>query len=454
MASWRRCAALALGAGALGLGFGCDNAAAAASALEQAEGTLAAMHTSGLYLYDDAQRREVYAGTIATLRTAAEQGNEGQQAAAQALIGHALAGQAQIEASEATRLEQQAVHEASVARSRLNHMVIAMRAQAEAATSVASTSDQQRVEVEARTLEGERTQRTNELRAIQSEIDSLRQRVSAARAAADEHRRREAALRIELLDTEGASRADLSMRTVDAQRQADLREREAAELEAELAVLRPRAQLAETQISSLTSRIAMLGESRQRMRKRDDVVREQANSQLAAAEANVREIDAAITQLDTFRQTDLREAFEAAERTTGQAIDAMRRASTARVSSPEWCTATMITLGGLQQSLGDLHTARADGQERYAALLERLSDPALALPRASTYRQYLERVRNEVRERREAAASAFADARSSCQGAGARGDVAQRLEDVSRSLESRSPGQQQPGGASDIDDGL
>lgn len=404
----------------------CDGEDDTTNAIEQAQRTLASTHIGGAAATTEDFREQRYATVVSALRPVADSGSDAQRAAAQALLSQAQAGQADILAGRAQAMERDAMAEAATLRSAFENLVVGLRAQAAAGASGGASADQQQTATLARQVEAERAEAQSRLASLRSEIESIRRQMSAAEAAAAEARSREASLRAELLPAEGESRTDLAVRAVAAQREAAAYERERATLDSRLSVLQPEAEQVQREIDSLTTRIELLEASRGRMQSLDQTMRDRAaEDQRLASEAAERLVND-LAALDDMRESDLAGAWDSAISAYEQAIGSMRQASNAAPRTDR--TAAMISLGSLQQSLGDLHGARARGQARYASLLERLLDAEPAMPRVGMIGQYIERVRNDEAAWREAARGAYEDARASYQQSGARGEVGARID--------------------------
>lgn len=412
----------------------CDGDDGSTDAIEEAQRTLASAHIGGAAATTEDLREQRYATVVSTLRPVANTGSDAQRAAAQALLSQAQAGQADILADRAQAMEREAMADASTLRSAFENLVVGLRAQAEAGTTGGTSADQQQAATQVRQIESERAEAQSHLASLRSEIESIRQQMSAAEAAAAEARSREASLRAELLGAVGASRTDLTVRAVEAQREAAAYERERATLDSRLSVLQPEAEQVQREIDSLTRRIELLEASRERMQTLDQTMRDRAAEDLRSAAEAAEQLVNDLAALDDMRESDLASAWDSAISAYEQAIGSMRQASNAAPRADR--TDAMISLGSLQQSLAELHAARARGQARYAMLLERLLEAEPALPRASMIRQYLERVRNSEASQREAARSAYEDARTSYQQSGARGEVGERIDALVERLDA------------------
>jgi len=431
----RAACALLLAGGALLVG--CDQRDDASAAIEEGQRILAATHLAGATPTSEGFRETQYAQAVNAVRPATQQGTEVQRAAAHALLAQAQAGQAELLTERALVGERDAMREASRIRAAFEHLVVGMRAQAAAGSATSTTEDQRESASQIREVEASREEHEQRLADLRSEMDGLRRQIAAAEAAAREAQEREASLRSELLRDTQQARPELVTRAVGAQRDAAGHERERAILQARLDVLRPEAEQVQREIDSFTRRVELLNASRQRMRSLDEAMREQASEDRAAADDAARTLAQELTALDALRQSELADAYDAALDAHRQAVASMRQADGMQGDAR---TAAMITLGSLQQSLGDLYAARMRGQQRYAALLDRLLEADPPLPEAQeTIARYRQRVRDDIASLLEQARVAYEDARASYQRSGARGPLRDRLDALSERLEQTAP---------------
>lgn len=420
--AWRVAAAAGMALGAFVL-TGCDGESDATVAIRTAAIKLEAMAPAGTGPASEAARRQVYGDVAQSLSKVATAGTPSENATAQVLLAEAQSGLAQLQATEASRLESEALN--------LQRRLRAAQADwtvrsARAAASEAYDPAPEFAEIDAQVAEKQQQIQAEESRRaeVQSRIDGLRAESEAMLARASEGHANEGRLRQQSLEASAVDGARLLEEAVRVKRDADALEVEAGNLEAQAAKIEPQIGEIDLTIEKLRKQIADLAAAKADVEARAQSAREDASQSRQAAAAIAGEIDEMAAELAALRSGPIAEAHQEAARLYGAAISAARNAN------KDSRAAAQLALGKAQQSLGDVHWTRAQGLTAYANTLTALAETQPPLPRAQEFAAAAEAARAQAAEALTAAGEAYTAAHGAYGSAGAKGEAAQRVESL------------------------
>jgi hypothetical protein len=421
----RLAAALALAVAPLAA---CGDAADAERTLKTAEATLAALHST-----PGAAPPEFVVETHASIRrdlaTVLSGDAEAQRAAAQLIVGQTHAGDAELAALEAERLESQAADLLARAETLAGRLYRWRHARAEAAASFRPDDVLSEIADQIAEAQAERRELLEEQSRLDERIAELETAAEAAAQEASEHRAREANLRDEALTQEAQARAQTIERVYEAQRKADDATARESDLRARIDQLRPERREIGLQITGVERRVELLRESRQSLEDRQARTARTAQVDREQASVAARDLENVLSELHEFRRGQLAEAYERAESSFASAQTSLRSAATAGASS--------TYLGAAQLGRAQLAAARAVVSQRYARTLEELASLEPRLPFAGELESRAKAARELAERQIEAASEAYSSAASTYRRA-ASGRGAERLRALADQLEARA----------------
>lgn len=409
---------------------GCDESSPLADAISASTIKLAALSPGGSAAASEAYKARVYTDVVKALQPLAGKGTPSQNASAYVLLAQAQVGLADAEADNAAQVERDSLNTLTLVEGALrewkHHNVQAATAVYDPNPELADIDGQTR----------ERADATRAERAKKAEIDGRVSQLRAqARALAKDAagKRAEQAQLSRQASNESAVKGEETLRRAAAiGREADGLEGEAADLEAQAAVIEPQADQVQNAIDRLTSQTASLEKARTEVQQRAATAAEQVKASRDLATAAARDIEKFVGEL-----TAARAGGEGGATPYAAAVAGYQKAATTAKSGAKDANGrgmALLTAGGAQQSLGDVHWARAHGLARVLETLEGLTKAKPPLPNANRYQAQA----NETREARtaalEAATAAYQEARTAYEGAGSTGDARERFQRVNERL--------------------
>lgn len=436
--------ALALACGGVAGLSGCSKESDAQAAVRVSRQKVLAINSSEIPA-TPTLRVQVYSEVQNSLRSAVESLQGAEAVAGLTLLGEAQTGLAEVSAANAATFDNALLSLVSQARSAAGLYV----SQSALATAMASYDP-------SRTLEDLREAGSDfqaDLVAVQASRDALQQKLDALTQAADakaaqarESRLAAARIRSESANLDPAARAAAAQRAFEASRVADGYDREAADLAAQAAVVRPQVATADIDIQRWRRQIELATLARTNLQSAVAARQEQADAARAVADEAAARFDQVVAQIEALRTGDAGAAYDSAATAYTAGVATLRRASTA-VSSPEVKGPTAISLAQAQGSLADVRRSQARTLEVIAGLYADAATLSPALPRSAEYASLAETVGAKVDELLAAAAEGYTNAERSLASAGLRGDMraqADRIGAMLTEASQRASGQPSP----------
>ncbi len=404
---------------------GCGRSSPSEQALRTARRSMATLH-AGVTPAPTETRRATQQQVVSDLRGATDQLKGGSQVAALILLSEAQAGLAQIEAERATALASKfgsGVLELRAA----GRLYASQAALAKALSTFEGETEISGLESQATSIEGELASAMQEKRTLEGRLASLEGKVGELLGKAKALRAEESQVRADVAGMPASSRAGSLERARLISRQADALEKEAAQTRAAAGQVGPLVAVAGMEIERLTTQKSLLVTAVKEIRARKSAREEQAAAARKAADDAASQTAQALASLEALRTGEMRSSFDGATQGYLAAIGSAKRAtSVAGVSDNR--TTGQIAVAGLQQSLGGLEETRARALDQYEATLAWLNGVDTEMPQKDGVSAALSSVREEESAAQAAAGEAYEAARSSLQSAGARGDLAERVE--------------------------
>lgn len=376
-----------------------------------------------------ASAREGLSLDVPTLTTAPIQSEKpSQQAAALLLVSRAQGGLAEMQSKEQVEKESALLNQVAVVRSAIEEWT-ALSALARGFESYDPANDiadlRQKIETKRQEL-GTLTQQKS---AMDAKIADLTARASAATAAADGERSREAEVRARMSGASETQRAALLQEATIIKRAGDAQEREAANLLAEAAKDQPAAEVLQRQVSLAQEQIRLNEENIQGLEARATKGREaasKARQDAGQAQQRLSKLVADAKALRTNADGPANEAIRLYE----QALGGAKKAQTA-LSDPQSKGAASAAIGGFSQSIGDVHAARSRGLFQFSLVLKSAASGEFALPESSTYGSEADALLQQSKDARKSAYESYTEALNAFEKAG----LKDRAEEVKKKLE-------------------
>ncbi len=404
---------------------GCGGPSPSERAHRDSRKAMAVLH-SGVTPAPTETRRATQQKIVADLRGAADGLSGGEQVAALTLLSEAQAGLAQLDAEQAT-----------AAAARMGFGVRELRAAGGLYASQASLSaalgsfdvgaDTRALEEQAKSIEGELASAMQEKRRREGELAGLETRAEGLLGRARALREEESQVRSEAAGMAASSRAPWLERARLISRQADALEKEAAETRAMGGQVGPLITVAGLEIERLSTQKSLLATAAKEIDARKTAREEQSASAARGADAAAAQLSGVLAGLERLRGEEFARSFESAAQGYRQAIGSAKRATGVGGVS-EHRTTAQIAMAGLEQSLGALEVTRARALETYGLALAWIMELEPALAQRGEVEAALLSVREESSRAQASAGEAFESARRSLQSAGARGDLAERVD--------------------------
>lgn len=363
--------ALVLAAGFAVTLAGCDKGDTNSKAIQTASVKLQALAPAGDNQPSSKYKTEVYQ-TVKTSLTKIN-GTKAENAAAALLVSQAEAGLAETPVSQAAELERANLNDITEVRALLGQW-LGLNAQADAAAAFDPSKEVSEIDASVKAREDERVDQQKQKAAVDQRVAELlaqaKQKSDAAKAKQEEAGK----LRSQVANQTAVQGEQTLRQAQDIGRQGDAMDVEAADLEAQAAQVAPQSAEIQLQVDKLSHQKDLLGQARTDVLKRADDAKAQAAQARAdaakVAEEIAKRVDAlAARRADAMKAEDQASAgYQAAAKSAGRAqSDSAKQAK--------------LAFGAAQQSLAEIESARAQGLEAYAALLDSLANAKPALPK-------------------------------------------------------------------------
>lgn len=307
--------------------------------------------------------------------------NPGQAAAANLLLARGHAGLAEISAQDAASLEARSLGLVPAARVALDQW-LALNAAADAQAAFNPAPEIARIEAQI----AERQKQADDQRAAKDRqlavIRGLEKQSDDLAAQVRSMREQEVALRASALNASETRRLEILTEVNRLRREADQVEMQAANLIAQAALEKPKADEMQARIDEYTLQAQLLGEERETVRKRGQDLAAAAQAARTEARAAADRIASIVAEIEAARKA-VDAPTEAAIRGYTQAAAAARKAVN---SGPrESQSVASSAAGNFQHLLGEVHGAHAFGQRTIAELLRAIASAKPALPQSDAY---------------------------------------------------------------------
>lgn len=372
-----RAAILALAAGSL-LSHGCSRSDPHASGIASGSAKLQA-NSGGAFAspYDQVDSKN-YRETITIAKPIADAaGTSPQGAAAASLMADAQLGQVQGILDQAALSEQLALEKVTMIRVLMSNW-LGYNVEADSAAGFDPTAM-------ISTITTDRAEREKEVQTLETQLQDLQRQITDLRAKAKS--RFEEANKLgeefskarEAIGTTSAGEAESRLATArESKRKGDAIRIEASRFQAQAEVLQPEADETALLIAATRNRIAGLDREKMELSEKAQQGRAAASQSQNAAAETAKQIEAALTDLSTFRSGEVNVKFD-------NAISALRTAAaSARSASSDSSGGGKLLTGRVQLSLAGALASKASSLAIYASLLREAATIQPPLPFASS----------------------------------------------------------------------
>jgi hypothetical protein len=374
--------------------------------------------------------RTKYEEVVKTVADSGKDGLPGEVAAAHLLAAESQLGLTEQPVATATSLEAAVDSEALIMRSFLA-VWISENARADAAAlynPAEAIAASEKAASDFDTKAAEATKRRDQLG---SQIKDLE---SQAGDRLDKVREEETAIsqmRDQAATVKATEAAKIIEQASERRRASDKVRTEGALLQAQAEQLQPQFREAELRLAQFEAQAKTYRDLIADMRKTEAAKKEEASLARSAAGAAAQELDSRIGEITKTRNEALSQAYDAAGSAFQKALSTVKEARADQTFS-----LAKVSEGNIQQSIGDLNWARAQGLFRFGATLERLGDVKPALPNASNYAQQAKASKQAAVEALSSAQQAYESASSAFGGVQVRGQAKERLSLLSGKLDA------------------
>lgn len=341
--------------------------------------------------------------------------NPGQVAAANLLLARGHAGLAEIAAQDAATLEARSLGLVPAARVALDQW-LALNAAADAQAAFDPAPDIARIESQI----AERQKQADEQRAAKDRqlavIRGLEKQAEELAVRVRSMREQEVALRATASNASETRRLEILTEVNRLRREADQVEKEAANLIAQAALEKPKADEMQARIDEYTLQSQLLGEERETVRKRGQDLAAAAQTARTEARAAADRLASIVAEIETARK-EVDAPTEAAIRGYTMAAAAARKAVNNGPRESQGAAASAA--GNFQHLLGEVHGAHAFGQRTIAELLRAIASARPALPQSAAFAAKAGEFETSAAASAKAAEDAYRDAAGSYTKAGA-----------------------------------
>jgi hypothetical protein len=372
--------------------------------------------------YDSVQKKN-YQDTIEAAKPVASLDDKSpQSAAANALVGTAQLGKAQAILDEAALLEQAAISKASLLRVSLDNWV-AYSISADTAQGFDPT------EILAR-IDASRIERDREVQAFESKLQDVERRLADLRSTAKAKFEEADKFSLEFskaresLATLSATEAESRLTAArEERRKGDAIRVDASRLQAQADVTQPEAEELKVLIAATRNRIASLDREKLEISERAQQGRAASAQSRAAAAETAKQIETALTELASARNSGVIAKYD-------EAIAALRgAAASAKAASSDPSAGGKILVGRTQLALAGALAAKASSLKSYASLLEHVIAAIPPLPSAASLAAPQKEAADQVTQSLEDAKAAFEAAQSAFSSVQLRGQGAAAIKD-------------------------
>ncbi len=266
---------------------------------------------------------------------------------------------------------------------------------------------------------------------IENTISSLLAQVNDRLNQAADLRKQAGQLKLQMADVSATEGLALAKQVRELSRRADKLEFEARELKNKADQLGLDQKAAAEEIKKFKTQIELLGKARLSVQQRASLAEKTAADARGRAQQAGDDIADRLENADhgviVQRQT-IDAAYEPVLNQLSKALRSAQSGSSARRSTAK------LTIGQIQQSIGDVHFTHALSLEGYADLLTELADADPALANAAQYADHARQAREAAIADRSAAFDAYKSAIDAYNGAGARGEVKTLIEQANTKL--------------------
>jgi hypothetical protein len=374
--------------------------------------------------------KTTYEEVVKTVADSGKDGLPGEVAAAHLLAAESQLGLTEQPVATATSLEAAVDSESLIMRGFLAAW-ISENARADAAAlynPAESISAAEKAAADFDTKAAESTSRRDQLAAQIKDLESQ------AGDRLDKVREEETAIsqmRDQAATVKATEAAKIIEQASERRRASDKVRTEGALLQAQAEQLQPQFREAELMLAQYQAQAKTYRDSIADMRRQEGVKKEESSAARSAAGAAAQELDSRITEIAKTRGEALSQAYDAASSAFQKALSTVKEAR-----ADQSFALAKVSEGNIQQSIGDLHWARAQGLFRFGATLERLGDVKPALPNASSYSQQAKASKEAAVEALSTAQQAYEAASSAFGGAQVRGQAKERLSLLSGKLDA------------------
>ncbi|MEC9374496.1 MAG: hypothetical protein VYC34_11665, partial [Planctomycetota bacterium] len=300
--------ALAIGAAVFGLG--CEERDMAAETLLEVETAMRALHAEGASIASVQSRVQAYNDAIRKLQPLTSSGTEAQRDAAATMMAKSHEGLALVEATKASRLQQQLQTAVNVARGVLDRR----REQHALADAIAAPAPDEFLSE----LASERTERQQELSQLESRRAEMAAKIAELERQRSEHAEAARALRQEAgeirstaLGMSARERADRIAEAVAVEKRANEQEVRAEQFAALIRREQPEMEQVDQQIERARRQMELLTLAAEEVRTRDEAGEAQAAASRASAEETAAEFDDLVNELIELVEGPLGESWQA-----------------------------------------------------------------------------------------------------------------------------------------------
>ncbi len=361
-------------------------------------------------------------------------------ASASVISARASGGLAGIKASQASMLEADARRQALVVYAALD----AYTAQASFAAGLEQfdpAPETKRLTDEVGVKEQEISKAAAVKRQLQDEAGKLESDAQTALSAAQAERTTEASVRSGAQNLTGQAKTDLITKANVHRRGADGHDKRAADLRAQGAVLAPRIEGADRELTHLTGQRKLLQDAQAEIQAMSTASKQRAAEARASVATSAESISTDIATLEKTRAEIDAPAKAAADGYRSAAGEARKAAQGA---SREGKGAATLAAAGYLADAGGVMAMRADGFRAQAALLEALADAKPTLPGADKYAASAADARKGEEVARKAAGELFGQAKDAVAGAGGGEELKALTERVTAALTALSENTVEP----------
>lgn len=425
---------------------GCDRSSPTSRGVETASRDLLALSAGGTTPAPPESQKKTYTAIAQNLPEVSQSASAGEKAAAMLLTSQAQQGLGHGPAYEAFTFEA-----ASLNKIREIEGALSQWTQRQSAATAADAFDPSAEITDIDTRKAQKDSEITKERARREQIAArLAQLTQAAKAKVDSGEAKIAEYTKRTQDTARMSAREAAPIVEQAnvlRRDGETLRLEGLRIQAEADQVVPVLAEVDAIIGQLTNQKATLEKAQTHLRDHHAAAKQESTEARAAANAAAQDLDTLVGELAKMRETELKAAYEQAQKFYSQAVKSAQAA--AQVQDRAMLGSAKSAVGGTQLSVAETVWARAQGQRSHALVLERLSKTRPELPKAGSYGEAAKTIREEAKASVEQAVSALDAAKSAFASVPASGtETKERLEALAGLLEKASEAAQ--GNAMDL----